>query len=316
MLNSKRDKLKSLSTENEKLNELIPRTISAFEMPDILSTITTGLDVHQVDLDKLFEAPNEWNFYSPLSRAKMLELVESIQDLGLLHPIVVWEQLDGTYMILSGHNRKRAYEILLEETSDDKYKKIYCYVKKNADLTEDEAKEIIIDTNWVQRELSTVERAKSIYQKYTKLRNNRETKQSYNHQGKTRDLIASQYDITGRQVSDYYRLNYLIPEFKELLEDNKLSIKAGVRLAQFNTSLQKFIYNNYKDKLINKIILRLNPTFNEDDISETIEDAYKLLGEDMVKLSYKFMVSQDNKDKFESELNKLLIKYDISNFDL
>ena len=35
------------------------------------------------------------------------------------HPIVVWKQPDGALMILSGHNRVRAYTALLEKTGGD-----------------------------------------------------------------------------------------------------------------------------------------------------------------------------------------------------
>lgn len=310
MLISKKEKLKSLSSENE--GESLHKSLTAFEMPALLSTITTGLDVHQVDLWKLVDAAPEWNFYSPLSSSKMIELVESIRVLGLMHPLVVWEQMDGSFMILSGHNRKKAYDLLLEETSDDKFKKIYCYVKKFNDLTEDEAKEIIIDTNWVQRELSSTERAQSIFQKYTKLRSARDGFKNKNYEGKTRDLIAKQFEITGRQVSDYYRLNYLSKEFKAMLEDNKLSIKAGVRLAQFNPPDQKYLYNTFKNTLDNKVILKLSPSFSKEEINQVIEDYLAAFGEDMVQISYKLTLPLEQRESFEKDMQKVLNKYGIN----
>ena len=54
-----------------------------------IKNITTGMDIFQLDLDKLKLAPNEWNFYVPLNDNKMSELIESIIDNGLLNPIIV-----------------------------------------------------------------------------------------------------------------------------------------------------------------------------------------------------------------------------------
>ena len=309
MLNSKKVKFKNLSAENEENS--LSKAVSAFEMPALLSSISTGLDVHQIELNKLNDAPDAWNFYSTLSESKMTELIESIRELGLMHPVVVWEQMDGSYMILSGHNRKKAYELLLEETSDDKYKKIYCYVKKQGDITEAEAKEIIIDTNWVQRELSPIEKAKSIYQKYTSFKSSREGFRNKNYQGKTRDLVAKQFEITGRQVSDYYKLNDLTPEFKELLEANRISIKAGVRLAQFDGSTQKFIYDNYNETLHNKIILKLETSFSQEEISEIFSDYMEDLTDGLIHLSYKFTLTPDVKESFDKDLHKIFKKYGI-----
>lgn len=307
MLNSKKQKLMNNVNENPEVNVL-----TALDMPDILSNITTGLDVHLVDLKNLIEAPIEWNFYSPLPPDKMDELVLSIAELGLMHPIVVWQQNDETFMILSGHNRKKAYEILLKETHDPKYEKIFCYIKKNVEITEDDAKEIIIDTNWVQRHLSNIERAKSVYEKYIRIKKNREIyKHSSENKGRTRDVIAQQYDITGRQVHDYYRLNYLVPELQEMVANNKLSIKAGVKLSQLNPTTQTFIFDNFKDKLNNKLVLKLDATLNEDMIREIFKDDVMIPQGDIVEKGIKFFIHQNIQDKFKSELDLLLKKYNI-----
>ena len=72
-------------------------------------------------------------------------------------------------MILAGHNRVRAYSMLYEQTGNEKYKKIFACIKKKNEISEDEARAIIIDTNFVQRQLSTIEKTKSIVIKYNQL---------------------------------------------------------------------------------------------------------------------------------------------------
>ena len=99
---SRREEIKNrlrMSQQNED-NEIMLTT-------EKIKNITTGMDIFQLELDKLKAAPKEWNFYVPLNDNKMSELIESIIDNGLLNPIIVWEN-DNDYMILAGHNRVKA----------------------------------------------------------------------------------------------------------------------------------------------------------------------------------------------------------------
>ena len=50
--------------------------------------------------------------YHVLDDADMSELAASIKANGSLNPIIVRNQSDGRYEVISGHRRKRAYEIL------------------------------------------------------------------------------------------------------------------------------------------------------------------------------------------------------------
>ena len=286
---------------DRKLKTSNPSILEAKNAADALANLTTGMDIFPIDIDKLVSAPTEWNFYSDLSDFKKEELVNSIRAKGLLHPLVVWQQIDNSYMILSGHSRKNAIVTLIKEFKDylpehfeeDKLlaitdekekpifnfnfiatlihtKKIHCYVIKFNEITEEIAKEIIVDTNWVQRELSANDKAKSILYKYTmqgrKIRNS-------NGEGKNeklRDTIASELAISGRQVSNYMRLNYLIPPFTKLLNNSSLNIKAGVALSQFSEKIQTWIFDNYGEIICNKTILHLRKEMTKPQITQTL----------------------------------------------
>ena len=67
----------------------------------------------------------------------MEELVASIKANGLLNPIVVRNKADGQYELISGHRRKRAYEIL-------KISKIRAIV---VDVDDNEAVIMMVDSN-------------------------------------------------------------------------------------------------------------------------------------------------------------------------
>ena len=223
-----------------------------------------------IDLDNLIEAPKEWNFYSELPADKFKELLESISNIGLQHNIVAWEQDNGKYMILSGHNRVRAYKLLREISDNSTYSKIPCVIKGRFEIAENEAKEIIIDSNWVQRELTPLQKAKSITTKYISLKEKAlEEKVRLN----INDIIAKEYNITDRQILSYKSLIKLNQEFKILVDEGKISIKAGYKISKLKPEVQAFLYDNYTVKAINKKYKNFKKDMHEKDIRELFSES-------------------------------------------
>lgn len=304
--------------------------LGAGENVDLLTTFTVGMDIIAIDIDKLVDAPKDWNFYGDLPIDKMEELVDSIRANGLLVPLIVWEQEDGTYMILSGHNRKNAIVQLLEEyktyfpvkfeeekmfyITNEKIKpvfnlnfiatlvdtkRIHCFVKKINEISEEGARDIIVDTNWVQRILTTMQKANSIIYKYTSIGRKQKAKNGEGKNEGIRDIIAAQYKLKGRQVSNYLRLNYLIPEFQEQLQLNNLSIKAGVVLSQFPQDMQNWIYNKYGETLCNKNILHLKKEMTKLEIKKIFSNIDLEDKEVAATISYDLVNDKDDNILFE-----------------
>lgn len=208
--------------------ELLPQLMTEAILP------TQG--TVELSLDSLVAASAQWNFYAPLPDDKMLELIASIQENGLLHPIVVWQRKGQPTMVLSGHNRLEAFRRLYKATGDAQYEKILCTVRD--DLSEEQAREIIVDSNWVQRSLSPSEKARSISQKYA-LSGRKARSANGSRHTSTYDMIAQQYGLSGRQIARYVKLGSLEDELLILLDDGKLSVAAGVKLADFPAEQQK-----------------------------------------------------------------------------
>lgn len=241
---------------------------SASMLPGLMIGGLPGADkpTASVPLEQLTVSPKEWNFYSPLPDGKFIELIESIQRSGLLHPIVVWRQESGQLMVLSGHNRLRAYKALYENTKDIKYRSIPATVLEN--LTPDQAREIVIDSNWVQRNLTPSEKARSIYQKYMiagrKARSANGTRES------SYDIIAKQYNLSGRQIARYIRLGGLDEGLQKLVDEGKLSLSFAITLADFSPELQKYLAEHHADDLKKKQATLLRSDMNPAQIDQVL----------------------------------------------
>ena len=72
------------------------------------------------------------------------DMVESINQYGVIVPIVVWKN-KNEFIILSGHNR-------VEVCKELELKEIPCIIKEN--LTMEEATLIVTETNFMQRSFS------------------------------------------------------------------------------------------------------------------------------------------------------------------
>ena len=251
------------------VNEFLSATKKASPQKDNMRIrqIEGDLNIHELSTDLLINAPSDWNFYKPLNDNKMEQLIMSIMENGLLNPIIVWETEEGLrYMVLSGHNRLEAHRKIYEQTGDSRYLKIPAFIKAKDEITKEQAQEIIIDTNWVQRELTAMEKAKSILKKYAIVDRDISSRKK-----RKRDIICEDYGLKGRQVENYYKLNSLIGEFKEMLDESRITIKSGVKLALFDHEIQTWMFQNFRGMLDYKRISKLKSGMSKDDIEKIFE---------------------------------------------
>ena len=188
------------------------------------------------------------------------DMVQSIRDYGVLNPVIVRKAARG-YEILAGHNRTNAAKIAgLTE--------VPAIVKP--DLPDEDAYVYVIETNLMQRsfaELLPTEKAAVLVARYEKInsqgkRNDimreievlEETCGHYVHKSrkttcghdvhklqKSRDGLGEEYGMTGRNIARYMRLDRLIPEFKDAVDQGTLAMVAAVDLSYLNVKMQKLI---------------------------------------------------------------------------
>ena len=173
--------------------------------------------------------------YKVIDNSDMTELTESIKANGLLNPIIVRKKADGRYELISGHRRKRAYEIL-------KLKKINAVI---TDLNDDEAIIMMVDSNCQRSNILPSEKAFSYKMKLDAIK----------RQGKRTDLTLSQvgkkfnaYEELARssgdsrnQVHRYIRLTYLVPELLEFVDNGRMKMLPAVELSYLDEEAQRDI---------------------------------------------------------------------------
>lgn len=207
-----------------------------------------------IPLEKLVFAPKEWNFFPAWNSEKMAELMENISVYGQLAPALVWEQEDGTYMILGGHNRYRAiknlHDILQNEYPDEAkiYTTMRCNVYAHATLDEVEARKIIIYDNTIRRENSRVIQCRSVINMNQLMKETREKRRPDTRRKTIRAQIAESMNVSEANVDNMIRLRNLIPEFWSLIDskdkDEKISITFAQNVAYLSQELQKYIYDS------------------------------------------------------------------------
>ncbi|KAB3527137.1 chromosome partitioning protein ParB [Alkaliphilus serpentinus] len=183
------------------------------------------------------------------------DMVESIKNYGVIVPIVV-RKIDDKYEILSGHNRvNAAKEAGLTE--------IPTVIKEG--LTEEEATLIVTETNLMQRsfsELAHSERATVIATRHHAMKSQGvrndlldeietlskapdlaqdETCGPLDHKLKTRDKLGEEYGLSPRSITRYIRLNHLNNGLKDLVDEGKIAMRAGVDLSYLSEDNQEMV---------------------------------------------------------------------------
>ena len=170
--------------------------------------------------------PFEGHPYKVLDNEEMNTLIESIQQKGVISPIVVrpLENTEDEYEIISGHRRLRASVKAGLETVPAL---IYA-------VSRDEAAIMLVDSNLHREHILPSEKAFAYKLKI----------EAMNRQGYRSDLTCGQVGHksrdgvseteSGRQVQRYIRLTYLIPELLDLVDEERIAFTPAVELSYLN----------------------------------------------------------------------------------
>ena len=181
---------------------------------------------------------NNLNDYASEDSADSIrELANDIQRHGLLHNIVVSYTQTGQYKLLSGERRLRAYQLLYNETGEQKYQKIYALVRKGlSDLEE----MIILDAANLQSRggMSGEKRYRKASVRFID-----NLKKQYNISEEEAILLTKQYaGVTDAVIEKNIAIEKeLHPGIRELLDEGSLPKQQAYEYSRMNEELQQTI---------------------------------------------------------------------------
>ena len=201
-------------------------------------TERTGTEELDIDLIRSFKD----HPFKVMDDERMDDLVDSVIRQGIISPVLVRPNGDGTYEMISGHRR-------LHAAKRAKLKKIPAII---VELTDDEVTIVMVDANLQREELLPSERAYSFKMKMDAMR----------HQGacrhdvaklspierKTATIVGEGSGLTGRSVQRYIKLTELLPELLDMVDAKQLSLVNGVDIASFGKEIQEYILEYIKEK--------------------------------------------------------------------
>ena len=169
----------------------------------------------------------------------MQQLVESIKERGLIHPVILRKKEDGRYEIVSGHRRKKACEIA----------GLTMIKAEVREMTRDEAIIMMVESNLQRSVILPSEKAYSYKMRLEALKRQagRPPKENGGPVGhefermKSRDVLAEETPDSARQIQRYIRLTELQPEILDLVDEGKIGLRPVVELSYLSRHEQDML---------------------------------------------------------------------------
>ncbi len=192
----------------------------------------------ELDIDSLHPFPNQP--FHPYKEDEMDKMVESIQENGVISPIIVRPKENGTYEIISGHNR-------VEACRRAGITQIPSFIRE---VDDDTAVILMVDSNLRQREMILpIEKAKAFEMKMAAikrqgLRRDLLTSGQVDQKLKgstSRDIVAKESGESSKQVQRFIRLNKLIPSLQGAVNEGRLAFNPAVAISYLDPADQAIV---------------------------------------------------------------------------
>jgi ParB family chromosome partitioning protein len=238
---------------------------------DISSTSDT---VKEIEIEKI--VPNPYQPRKVFNEESLQELASSIEQQGLMQPIVVVYD-DGEYVLIAGERRLRAHKLLKRE-------KIKALI---VDFDLSKLREYAIVENLQREDLNVVDLANSLYELIEE--------HSYTHEEVAKILSKSRSYIT-----NILRVLKLTDYAKEKLKENKITLGHAKNIVTLDPENQKKIVDTIigqklSAREVEQLVKKYKPTpkkeiknlINEDSLS--IDDLVN-----KIKEKYSINISKSN----------------------
>ncbi len=241
--------------------------------------------VQQIPIGELFPFKN--HPFKVLDDESMQRTVESVEQYGVLSPLIARPRPEGGYEISSGHRRQHAAQLAGLDALP--------VIVRNMD--DDAAVLLMVDSNLQRETILPSERAFAYKMKLEALKN----------QGARSDLtsvqvapklstekIGEEVGMSKDNVKRYIRLTNLVPELLDMVDEKKIAFNPAVELSYLDESQQR------------DFLEAMNDTQNAPSLSQA-QRLKKLAQEGHFSYDVAFAVMGEEK---KDELDKVVIKND------
>ena len=243
--------------------------------------------VQQIPIGELFPFKN--HPFKVLDDESMQRTVESVEQYGVLSPLIARPRPEGGYEIISGHRRQHAAQLVELDTLP--------VIVRNMD--DDAAVLLMVDSNLQRENILPSERAFAYKMKLEAIKN----------QGARSDLTSGQIvqksklsiervaEDAGegyKTVQRYIRLTNLVPELLDMVDEKKIAFNPAVELSYLDEAQQR------------DFLEAMNDTQNAPSLSQA-QRLKKLAQEGHFSYDVAFAVMGEEK---KDELDKVVIKND------
>ncbi len=177
------------------LGALIPMD----DTSDALTTQNAPSSINEIDLDLIHINPSQPR--REFDEQALEELANSIRSIGIIQPITLRQEKDGTYLIIAGERRYRAAQRAGLLT-------IPAYIRK---VSDDAVMEMALVENIQREDLNAIEVALA----YQQLQNNN---------GLTQEELSQRVGKSRATVANFMRLLRLPAEIQLALKDRRISM--------------------------------------------------------------------------------------------
>ncbi len=245
--------------------------------------------VQQIPIGELFPFKN--HPFKVLDDESMQRTVESVEQYGVLSPLIARPRPEGGYEIISGHRRQHAAQLAGLDTLP--------VIVRNMD--DDAAVLLMVDSNLQRENILPSERAFAYKMKLEAIKNQGArsdlTCGQIGHKlngAKARDIVADESGDNARNVQRFIRLTNLVPELLDMVDEKKIAFNPAVELSYLDESQQR------------DFLEAMNDTQNAPSLSQA-QRLKKLAQEGHFSYDVAFAVMGEEK---KDELDKVVIKND------
>ena len=243
--------------------------------------------VQQIPIGELFPFKN--HPFKVLDDESMQRTVESVEQYGVLSPLIARPRPEGGYEIISGHRRQHAAQLAGLDT-------LPVIVRQ---MDEDAAVLLMVDSNLQRENILPSERAFAYKMKLEAIkkqgaRSDLTSGQIVQKSKLSIERVAEDAGEGYKTVQRFIRLTNLIPELLDMVDEKKIAFNPAVELSYLDESQQR------------DFLEAMNDTQNAPSLSQA-QRLKKLAQEGHFSYDVAFAVMGEEK---KDELDKVVIKND------